>query len=180
MGWSEGQRLVLLGTTREELSGSEWAHVVHGHLGGIPPMVDLPAEQRLAGLLADAAVRGHLGAAHDVSDGGLAQTLVEGSLRRGVGVQLDQPEGDPFVALFAESAGRVLATVAPDDAEAVAARARAAGVPVERLGTTGGSRLSIDSLDPLPLDELRTAWEGTLPALFATPAAVVGAVEAPR
>ena len=31
--------IVCVGETREELSGSEWAHVVHGHLGGLPPAV---------------------------------------------------------------------------------------------------------------------------------------------
>ena len=36
-----GEQVFLLGETREELSGSEWAHVVHGHLGGLPPRVDL-------------------------------------------------------------------------------------------------------------------------------------------
>ena len=39
------------GETREELVGSEWAHVVHGHLGGLPPVVDLGAERSLAVLL---------------------------------------------------------------------------------------------------------------------------------
>ncbi len=38
---SPGQVIYLLGTTRDELAGSEWAHVVHGHLGGLPPQVDL-------------------------------------------------------------------------------------------------------------------------------------------
>src|SRR5207237_1501206 len=48
VGWDdEGLRLFLLGTTREELSGSEWAHVVHDHLGGLPPQVDLAAERAL-------------------------------------------------------------------------------------------------------------------------------------
>ena len=40
----EGQQIYLLGTTRDELDGSEWAHVVHGHLGGLPPQVDLGVE----------------------------------------------------------------------------------------------------------------------------------------
>jgi phosphoribosylformylglycinamidine synthase len=50
----DGDAVLLLGTTRDELAGSEWAHVVHGHLGGRPPQVDLAAEQRLARLLAAA------------------------------------------------------------------------------------------------------------------------------
>ena len=75
-----GEQVFLLGETREELSGSEWAHVVHGHLGGLPPRVDLAAEQSLAELLADASRDGVVTSAHDLSDGGLAQALVEASL----------------------------------------------------------------------------------------------------
>ena len=109
--WSAaGERVFLLGETREELSGSEWAHVVHGHLGGLPPKVDLEAERSLAQLL-HAGV-GLLSSAHDLSDGGLAQALVEGALRHDVGVAVTLP-GDAFVGLFSESAARVLVTV-PD------------------------------------------------------------------
>ena len=64
MGFSSpGDEIFLLGETREELSGSEWAHVTHAHLGGRPPQVDLAAEQRLAGLMADGGRAGHLGRA---------------------------------------------------------------------------------------------------------------------
>ncbi len=52
-GWrSAGETVLLLGETRPEFGGSAWAGVVHGHLGGLPPRVDLPAEQALARLLA--------------------------------------------------------------------------------------------------------------------------------
>ena len=81
----EGDRVVLLGETREELSGSEWAHVVHGHLGGLPPRVDLVAERALATLLTDAGRSGLLTSGHDLADGGLAQALVEATLHHGVG-----------------------------------------------------------------------------------------------
>ena len=84
MGFTSPDEVVLLlGETREELGGSEWAHHVHGHLGGRPPRVDLAAEKALGALLAAAA--GVVSAAHDVSDGGVAQALVEMALRRGVG-----------------------------------------------------------------------------------------------
>ena len=80
------------------------------------------------------------------------------------------------MALFAESAGRVLVSVAPTDADAVLDQARAAGVPAERLGSTGGAALTIADVGELGLDELRAAWEGTLPALFGGPSAVAAAV----
>ena len=108
---AEGERILLLGETREELSGSEWAHVVHGHLGGVPPTVDLAAERALAELLIAAV--GTITSAHDLSDGGLAQALAESALRNGIGATVALP-GDAFVGLFSESAARAIVTV-PDD-----------------------------------------------------------------
>ncbi|MGH3329294.1 MAG: phosphoribosylformylglycinamidine synthase subunit PurL, partial [Streptomycetales bacterium] len=84
-GDSDGDVLLLLGETRAELGGSEWAHVVHGHLGGQPPRVDLARERALAEVLVAGSREGLLAAAHDLSDGGLAQALVEGCLRGGPG-----------------------------------------------------------------------------------------------
>ena len=83
---ADGEAVYLLGETRDELAGSIWAEVLHDHLGGRPPMVDLAHEKRLATVLQRASRRGALSSAHDVADGGLAQTLVESALRRGFGV----------------------------------------------------------------------------------------------
>ena len=121
----------LLGETREELSGSEWAHVVHGHLGGLPPQVDLAAERSLAELFADGL--GLLTSAHDLADGGLAQALAESALRHGVGATV-AVDGDPFVALFSESAARAVVTVRPDDADRLAELAGHHGVPLDPVG----------------------------------------------
>jgi phosphoribosylformylglycinamidine synthase II len=164
---TEGDAVILLGSTRDEIGGSEWAHVVHGHLGGRPPAVDLDAERRLARLLAAAAADRFLTGAHDLSDGGLAQGLVESCLVGGCGATIDlSPVLDPFVSLFSESAGRALVTVAPDKVVLLLMSAAASNVPAHPLGTTGGDALSISGVPALPLDELRTAWTGTFPALF--------------
>jgi phosphoribosylformylglycinamidine synthase len=167
-GFAPGRSVHLLGTTHEELSGSEWAHVVHGHLGGMPPVVDLEAERALAELLAEGCRQGLLASAHDLSDGGLAQALVEACLRRGVGARVDLP-GDPFVALFSESAGRVLVTVGPEDEDRLVALAAAHGVPQVRLGETAppgdaGRALEVVDNFTVPLEELSAAWRGTIPA----------------
>ena len=164
-GFAEsGHRIVLLGETREELSGSEWAHVVHDHLGGVPPRVDLLAERRLSELLV--AATGVLSSAHDVSDGGLAQTLAESCLRHGVGARVSL-EGDPFVALFSESTARVVVTVAAEDEERLVELAVEHGVPLTSLGATQGSSLSVGDLFDVPVQELRAVWTATLPAALA-------------
>jgi phosphoribosylformylglycinamidine synthase len=166
---SAGDPILLLGETREELSGSEWAHVVHGHLGGAPPAVDLAIEQRLAGVLAEAGRGGHLAAAHDLSEGGLAQALVEACLRRGLGAQVTLPDDvDPFVQLFSESTGRVLVAVRRGQEVAFEALATERGIPCHTLGVVRapGSPLTIDGLFEVPLDELREAHTATMPKLF--------------
>jgi phosphoribosylformylglycinamidine synthase len=139
MAPAEGQVLLLLGETRDELGGSEWAHVVHAHLGGLPPRPDLAAEMRLAGLLVAGSQDGVLGAAHDVSDGGLAQCLVEMALAGDCGVRVRLPdEDDPFVALFSESVARVVVAVAPDEVTSVERLAGEHGVTVTAIGAVSG------------------------------------------
>ena len=160
---AEGERIFLLGTTRDELSGSEWAHVVHGHLGGRPPALDLAGEQALSVLLREGV--GLVTSAHDLSDGGLAQALVEATLRNDVGAAV-AVQDDPFVALFSESTGRVLVTVPDAGADGLVDLAQRHGIAITPIGRTGGSTLSVEGLFDVPLADLRQAWSTTLPAVF--------------
>jgi phosphoribosylformylglycinamidine synthase II len=167
-----GDQIFLLGVTRDEFDGSEWAHVAHGHLGGLPPKLDLGAERRLAEILVDASQGGLITAAHDLSDGGLAQGLVESCLRHDVGAQVELPSGlDPFVALFSESTARAIVAVSPSRQAEFAELCEAQGYAYEHLGvTTGhgaGAVLDIRDTFTIPLPELRAAWSATLPAVFA-------------
>ncbi|HEU5156702.1 MAG TPA: phosphoribosylformylglycinamidine synthase subunit PurL [Streptosporangiaceae bacterium] len=159
---TEGASLMLLGETREEFGGSEWAHVVYGHLGGLPPLVDLAAEQALASVLVTGAREGILAAAHDLSDGGLSQALVESCLRGGLGCRISLP-GDPFVELFSESVARAVVAVRPGAEGRLAALCEAAGVPVRRIGVVGGDALELENFFSVPLAELRQAHQVTLP-----------------
>jgi len=166
-GWrTAGETVLLLGDTRPEFGGSAWASVLHGHLGGTPPVLDLAAERALADLLAALAGEGLLGSAHDLADGGLAQALTESALRYGTGARLAL-DGDLFTALFSESTARVVVTTS--DPGGVKRAAEWAGVPVTELGTTGGDALVLDGVLDLQLAELRAAWSATLPALFGGP-----------
>jgi phosphoribosylformylglycinamidine (FGAM) synthase-like enzyme len=166
---SGGDHILLLGETREELSGSTWADVIHDHLGGLPPAVDFAAEQALAGLLRRAIAEGLVASAHDLSDGGLAVALVESALSDDVGatVELDDvADGDPFIALFSESTARVLVTVAEADHEAFVQLAEDAGVELASIGRTGGSDLAVAGQFSVSIAALRADWEVTLPAVL--------------
>ena len=84
---ADGQAIYLLGETADELDGSEFARL-RGHLGGLPPKVDLKKERLLGELLVNMSRDGMIDAAHDVSGGGLAATLSEMVLRFGVGARV--------------------------------------------------------------------------------------------
>jgi phosphoribosylformylglycinamidine synthase subunit PurL len=162
---TEAASIVLLGETREEFGGSAWAHLLHGHLGGVPPRVDLGAERRLAKLLYAAAAVKHLDSAHDLSEGGLAVALAESCLRSGRGCSVRLP-GDPFVWLFSESAARAVVSVRPGAEDPFAALCREHGVPAAVLGSVGGRSLDVQGCFTVPLAELASLHEHTLPALF--------------
>jgi phosphoribosylformylglycinamidine synthase len=166
-----GQPIYLLGETRDEFGGSEWAHVVHEHLGGLPPVVDLDAERELAEILVGASRDGLIDAAHDLSEGGLAQALVESVLRYGVGARVWVPDGlDPFVFLFAESQARAIVAVPRSEEVRFTDLCVARKYAHQRIGVVddgeGAPFLEVQGQFVLPLDELRTAHEGTLPAIF--------------
>jgi phosphoribosylformylglycinamidine (FGAM) synthase-like enzyme len=131
--------------------------------------VDLARERLLADVLVAGSRDGLISAAHDLSDGGLAQTLVETVLigQCGARVVLD-PDADPFVQLFSESAGRVLVAVPRSEELRFTELCTARGLSWRRTGVVDPESDSLDIQDVanFPLDELRETWEGTIPALF--------------
>ncbi len=179
MAWGpDGELIYLLGDTRDEFSGSEWAYL-QGHLGGLPPKVDLQRERILGEILVAGSRDGMITAAHDISDGGFAQAVVEMALRSGVGARLWLPDGiDPFVQLFAESAGRAVVVLPRSEEMRFTEMCAARGVPAHRVGVVdsglgpdagfpkGTQVLQFGEYFTVTLDQLREVHEATLPSLF--------------
>jgi phosphoribosylformylglycinamidine synthase II len=162
---TDGGSIVLLGATRAEFGGSLWAWVTHRHLGGRPPLVDFAAEMALARVMAAAADRGLLTAAHDLSDGGLAVALAESCLTGGVGCQVTLP-GDPFTLLFSESAGRAVVAVRPGAEAEFATLCAQEDLPAFVIGATGGTSLEVSEAFEIPLADLAAVHRAVLPSLF--------------
>ncbi|MGN7225659.1 UNVERIFIED_ORG: phosphoribosylformylglycinamidine synthase [Dietzia maris] len=168
-GDTPGESIYLLGETRDELDGSIWAQVAHDHLGGLPPTVDLTWEATLARIMATSSKDGLITGAHDLSEGGLAQALVESALAGECGIRVVLPEGaDPFVWLFSESSGRVIVSVPRGEEIRFQQMLTAQHIPHTRVGVTDpdSGTFEVQGQFTLTTDELRAAHEGTLPALF--------------
>ncbi|HEU4360610.1 MAG TPA: AIR synthase related protein, partial [Mycobacterium sp.] len=168
-GTEPGETLLLLGDTADEFDGSIWAQVTADHLGGLPPQVDLAREQLLAEVLCAASRDGLISAAHDLSEGGLAQAVVESALTGETGCRIVLPEGcDPFVMLFSESAGRVLVAVPRTEESRFRSMCEVRGLPALRIGVVdqASDAVEVQGLFSVSLAELRSTSEAVLPGLF--------------
>ena len=157
-----GLELFLLGATNENLSGSEWAYI-HGMRGSIAPIADLQREMRLIDLLVAANKSALFTAAHDLSQGGLAISLIEMVLRHNVGATISLDNAG--IELLSETPGRVVVAVTSEKVAELEALATKQSIPLTKIGTTGGDALVINDA-AISLSELRTAHTETFKKLF--------------
>jgi phosphoribosylformylglycinamidine synthase II len=159
---SAGDMVVLLGRTREELGGSEYLKVVHGLVKGAPPWIDLRFEQAVQSCCLEAIDEAILRSAHDVSDGGLAVALAECCVSgpdKPLGARIEMHEMIRADALlFSESQSRIVVSLEEKDLRQLQEIGRKHHVPVQVIGAVGGTRLTLQPLVQLPVDELRSIW----------------------
>jgi len=165
----EGDAVILLGETREELGGSEYLAQVHGIERGMPPRVDLKREKALGDTLRELIGLGVLRSVHDISDGGLAVAVAEscivGHRRFGCTLELEGTHRIDAL-LFGESQGRAVLSCLPENVAYVVETAWRHGVPAQQIGVVGGrdGRLVINrngvTLVDIGVGEAFDAWRG--------------------
>jgi phosphoribosylformylglycinamidine synthase subunit PurL len=155
-----GLDLYLIGKVDSNLSGSEWAYL-HGEIGNTAPKSDLAMEARLVNLLLDG--QSIFQAAHDVSNGGLAATLVETVLKNKIGAEVSLT--NTAVELLSETPGRVLVAINESDTNGIVALAGKYQIPIYKIGTSGGNDLVINDTK-ISIEELSKAHTETFPKLF--------------
>jgi phosphoribosylformylglycinamidine synthase subunit PurL len=147
---SEGDVIILLGTSRDELGGSEYLQVVHARLRGKPPALDLRVEAALQRTLIRGAAAGLIRSAHDCAEGGLAITLAECCFDTDVGATVEVSGVDAadsgfriIATLFGESASRAIVSVAVERAGEMVALAVEERVAATVIGRVGGKRIRV-------------------------------------
>ncbi len=163
MTWSEGDAIWLLGDAADDveaLAGSELAWR-RGQRGGSPAL-DWAAVVAMVRLLPELAAASIIGAAHDLSVGGLGVALARVAVASGIGAEISvEPAPSPTATLFAERVGRVIVALTPERVPELRGALAAAGVAGQSLGTAGGDRLSLNVADvrlAIRVSELETAW----------------------
>jgi phosphoribosylformylglycinamidine synthase len=172
---SPGNKLYIVGMTKNELGGSHLAKVLNIS-GGHVPQVNFDLAQDVFDSIHRAIHKGTVRACHDLSEGGLAVALAEMAFAGGYGAKIETGSvpyeldslalSDRFAAiLFAESNSRFLCEVAPD--KVAAFEAAVADVPFAQLGEVT-SKLFVEIMSGgrtvvnVGLEELKEAWQKPL------------------
>ena len=157
---SDGGRILLLGVTDPELSGSVWARR-RGHTTGVLPAVDFAAASAVAGVVRELVRSELLTGVHDVSTGGVGLALAEMAVRSGLGWHVARVAD--HAALFSESPGRAVVCVEAHRSREVLDLCALHGVEVTQLGEAGGDRLVAKGLFDVALADAVAAWRDRLP-----------------
>jgi phosphoribosylformylglycinamidine synthase subunit PurL len=156
--------IVLIGTTRGWLGQSLWLREIAGREDGAPPPVDLAAERAVGDFVRAQILNGTIRACHDVSDGGILVAVAEMAMAGMTGARLSaHPREIPGHAYwFGEDQARYV--IAVPDASVLLRAAEAAGLPVTRIGTSGGQDLTLPDGGTISVRALRAAHERFFPA----------------
>ncbi|MBN1288366.1 MAG: phosphoribosylformylglycinamidine synthase subunit PurL [Actinobacteria bacterium] len=160
---SEGDLILMLGDTRDELGGSELLKAVNGSIAGTPPEVRWDEEKALIDCLVRAASERLMKSAHDLSEGGLAVALAECCILGGIGATVELEARLPAcVECFSESQARALVSVSGEDAARFREIAGTAGVNVRVIGECGGEELTVEGVFSVNVDEITDVYENSL------------------
>jgi phosphoribosylformylglycinamidine synthase len=158
-----GDVIMLLGNTHPELGGSSLFHMMTGEYFGVIPQVRYAEEKALQMLLLRLADENLLQSATDLSDGGLAQALIECTCESGLGANVTLKTGINLTEqLFSETTSRALVSANSSKVQKITELATSMQVPVKIIGIVGGPTLSVSGSFDIPLTELQDLYKNTL------------------
>jgi len=155
----DGETVFVLGETKGHIGQSLYLREIFGKEEGSVPSVNLQDERKRGEFVRTLIAEGLVSSCHDVSDGGLLVALAEMAMPKAVGIVLEEEGNAAF--WFGEDQGRyVLTTKLP---EAVEKKAKAQGLPLLKLGQTGGTDIKLPDSESMDVRSLRDAHETFLP-----------------
>jgi len=166
---SAGDKIFLLGKSRDDISSSEYLHKICGVEFSPAPYFELDEEYKLQQVLADLISNNLVLSAHDVSEGGVFVTLCEASFNRNLG--FDVKAGSSSIRRdaywFGESQSRVVVSVDASQEAAFRKLLQDAGQGFEELGTVTEGDLRIEGKSWGTILDWKERYENAITDLLA-------------
>ncbi|SDJ95666.1 phosphoribosylformylglycinamidine synthase subunit PurL [Natronincola ferrireducens] len=167
----EGDVILLLGKTKDEIGGSEYLARIHGIEKGEVPAINFGLEKKLQAFIIEGIENNLIQSAHDLSDGGLGVAVAEAAIGGGLGAIINiATDLRKDVALFSESQSRFLITTKKENLNTLKEMLQRIGAPYEILGEVLGEKLQFNINDEpiinLNVKEMEEAWRGALACIM--------------
>ena len=145
---NEGDKIYLVGTSRNDLGSSEYLRFVLGEEYSPCPHFDLEEEFEIQKVIQKVIKNQLVESAHDISDGGLFTALLEKAMPRGLGFEVkSNPNVRKDAWLFGEAQSRIIVTVRTEQVAAFERFLQAEKTLFEALGTVTGRNVKVDGED---------------------------------
>ncbi len=141
----EGDVIVLIGTPQNDIASSEYLHKLKKVEFSPAPHFDLDEEFTIQQFIASLIKEKSINSAHDISEGGLAITLLESGFNRNLGftVQANTTiRKDAF--WFGEAQSRVVVSCSPDQLNALEIAAKKTGISMTVLGKVTSGNIEVN------------------------------------
>ena len=145
---AKGDLIYMLGTSRDDISSSQYLVHHHGIEASPVPFFSLEEEYANQEQLKELIRKGVIASAHDVSEGGLFITLLESAMQGGLGFDITTDvEIRPDAYLFGESQSRIVVSVTPENEESFIDLMMLNGVEFDLLGHVTKGSIRVDDED---------------------------------
>ena len=158
-----GDKLYLVGKTGDDYAGSELQKMRAGEIAGPLADFDLEHVHDYLSRLLKAEQSGLVASAHDLSEGGLAVAAAETVFKTELGLNADFRALDKK-QFFSETPGRMLVSVAPENAAAFEEIMQDDAMPAGEVAATQWLEIHLaDAELNLPVAQMQKLWEEALP-----------------
>lgn len=158
-----GDKLYLVGKTGDDYAGSELQKMMTGTIAGTLADFDLEHVHDYLSRLLKAEQSGLVASAHDLSEGGLAVAAAETVFKTELGLNADFRALDKK-QFFSETPGRMLVSVAPENAAAFEEIMQDDAMPAGEVAATQWLEIHLaDAELNLPVAQMQKLWEEALP-----------------
>lgn len=158
-----GDKLYLVGKTGDDYAGSELQKMMTGEIAGTLADFDLEHVHDYLSRLLKAEQSGLVASAHDLSEGGLAVAAAETVFKTELGLNADFRTLDKK-QFFSETPGRMLVSVAPENAAAFEEIMQDDAMPAGEVAATQWLEIHLaDAELNLPVAQMQKLWEEALP-----------------
>jgi phosphoribosylformylglycinamidine synthase len=173
---TDGDIVVIVGNTKDEMGGSEYFEYVHKSIGGKCPVVDFVESKKNMDAVLSIIKKGLPKNVHDCSKGGLAVAVSELCMMHQIGctVSLDKVPSTKLGVdrvLFSESHSRYLLVLEKSKIKKLEAFLKKSKVPYAIIGKFGGTQIRFDEsseiIIDLRVDKARKTWISSLGDLVA-------------